>query len=139
MTTEPIPEATSESLVPTLPGEDARLAPRPGGQPITPEEALGSWRRRVREDNAAFGRNEPIPTELPLPNEPGTKPMVSLRMPRRLQVMVWGKAEMEDRTLTEIVNEALSAYVASPPGTVPVYLTPRSKSSRGGRQRQRRV
>lgn len=107
-----------------LPGEDAPLMPRAGGQPVTPDEALGSWRRRVREKNVAFGRDDPIPTELPLVNAGGKSPSVSVRVPLRMQVLALGRAEMEGRTMAEVVNEALLAYIAGSPGTVPVYEPP---------------
>ena len=127
---QPLPETP----VTKLPGEDAPLVPRPGGQPITADEALGSWRRRVRANNLAFGRNDPVPDALPLPQESGPSPMASFRLPRRKLVMAQGKLELEgDRTLSDVLNEVIDAYIAAPPGAVPVYSMPRvaTRSRRG--------
>lgn len=108
-----------------LPGEDRPLAMRPGGQPITPDEALGVARRMARE-NQARGRkltHLDLPDELPSP-EARLIP-AAYRLPPRTLMFVRAKAEMEGRTVTEVITEALEAYAVSSPGAKPVYRTSR--------------
>lgn len=117
-----------------FPGEDAPLPMRIGGQPITDAEALGVARRYVREQNETSGKNEPVPDELPLPSEPGRTPIESFRLPRRRKWRARARAEMEGKSLTEVINEALEAYGNSSPGSVVQYVMP----STGGPRRRRR-
>ena len=98
------------------PGEEAPLELRAGGQPITDDEALGVARRWTRESNERLSRDEPLPTELPLPSEPGTTPLASFRIPRRDITLARARSEMESRSLTEVIREALNAYIQSEPG-----------------------
>lgn len=105
-----------ETPLTPLPGEDAPLAMRYGGEPITPAEALGVARRlaRLAADRGRTGRAATIPDALP-PVDGGTT-LGTYKLPVRLLAFVRAKAEMEERTVTDVVTEALEAYVATPPG-----------------------
>lgn len=103
------------------PGEDAPLVLRAGGQPITDDEALGVARRWVREANERLGHSEPLPSQLPLPSTPGVTPLASFRISRREVMLSRAKAEMEGRSLTEVVREILAAYNRSEPGATVQY------------------
>lgn len=109
------PEPTGRAL----PGEGAALPMRRGGQPIMPEEALGVSRRLARKRR----KDAPVPQELPLPNASGE--MAAFRLPPRTMAFVRARAEMEGRTVTDVIVEALEGYAASSPGSRPVYRLPK--------------
>ena len=108
-----------------LPGEDAPLLPRRGGPPPTADEALGTARRMARERAQRLNTEPELPEALPFPSETGTTPLMSIRVPRRRQWFAHAKADMEGRTLTDVVNEALDAYGQTPPGSVLTYTPPK--------------
>src|SRR5690606_31563470 len=93
-----------------LPGEDAPLAMRPGGAPITPEEALGVARRVAR----ARGRLVRLDAVDELPREDATLVPAAYRLPPRLLHPVRAKAEMEGRSVTAVLTEALQDASDSP-------------------------
>lgn len=99
-----------------FPGEDGPLAMRYGGEPITPDEALGVARRLARSRASAgrTGKNAVAPERLPTVGE--SKSLGTYQLDDRLLAFARAKAEMEDRPLTDVVDEALSAYIAAPPG-----------------------
>lgn len=105
-----------------LPGEDGPLLMRRGGAPITNAEALGVARRQARLQ-LQHGRKVVggIPEALPGPDE---RVQAAWRLPQRLLMRARAKAEMEDATLTAIVEAALDAYVEAPPGAVVRYQLP---------------
>lgn len=112
----------------TLPGEDAPLAMRYGGEPITDDEALGVARRLARV-HVAQGRelsHLSVPDALP----PVDARMVqsAFRFPPRLMHRVRALAEMEGRTVTDVVTEALQAYAASSPGSRVAYIARRARA-----------
>jgi len=120
------------------PGEDAPLPFRHGGQPISDDEAVGVARRYVREQNEVSGKDEPLPTELPLPQEPGRTPIESFRLPRRRKWRARARADMEGRSLTDVINEALEAYANASPGSTVQYVLPSAGGApRPGRRRSR--
>ncbi|GAB2972929.1 hypothetical protein [Actinotalea caeni] len=108
-----------------LPGEDAPLAMRPGGAPITPEEALGVARRVARVARAR-GRLVRLDAVDELPPEDATLVPAAYRLPPRLLHAVRAKAEMEGRSVTAVLTEALQAYADSPPAATVRYRVPRS-------------
>lgn len=112
-----------------LPGEDQplTLATRPAGPlaPVTDAEVLGSARRRARTQ-AARGRSLKrldVPDELPPAD--GQLLMTAHRLPHLLVLRAQTKAEIEGRTMSSVLVEALAAYVASSPGSAPTYRAPR--------------
>lgn len=121
-------EAPHQSRTET-PGEDAPLPMRAGGQPITDAEALGVWRRWIREQNEASGRQEDLPTELPLPNERGKTPLISFRVPRRAVLFARARAEMEGVSLTDVVRDFIEAYGRAEPGSVVQFAIPATSST----------
>ncbi|WP_156253716.1 hypothetical protein [Pseudactinotalea terrae] len=107
----------------TLPGESEQLPMRYGGEPITPEEALGVARRIARAQVAQGRKNAQIPDHLP-----GTDELLvpwACRLPPRLLAFVRAKADMEGVTVTDVVSQALTAYAASAPGATVTYKAPR--------------
>lgn len=108
-----------------LPGEDAPLPRRRGGPPVTPEEALGTARRMLKERARRRGEPEPeLPEALPFLEESGVSPILSIRSPRRIWWIGHAKADMEGRGLSDAMREALGAYGASPPGSTVLYVPP---------------
>lgn len=124
-----------------LPGELQPLEPRPFGDPIKPDEALGVARRHhmktQSQRNAARKRargpqTPPVPvadppTELP---HPEARPVqAAFRLPPRLLMLARGQAELEGgRTLTEVITEALEAYTRGAPGSRFVYRSDHRRS-----------
>ncbi len=104
-----------------LPGEDAPLAMRPGGAPITPEEALGVARRVARVARAR-GRLVRLDAVDELPPEEATLVPAAYRLLHAVRA----KAEMEGRSVTAVLTEALQAYADSPPAATVRYRVPRS-------------
>ena len=106
-----------------LPGEDDILPMRWGGDAITADEALGVSRRHARL-LAKHGRphKNAIVDELP----PTDAPLVaiSLRLPPRLMAFARAKAEMEGRTITQILEWALKEYITNSPGSTVQYDPP---------------
>lgn len=115
-----------------LPGEEEALEFRLGGEPITPDEALGVARRMARVHAAyAEARNNPappVPDALP-PADAGPVP-AAYRLPPRLLSFVRAKAEMEGTTVTAVIIEALTAYANSVPGARVEYRMPREHRRR---------
>lgn len=120
-----IRELTAARTAERLPGEDGPLEMRHGGAPITPDEALGVARRwaRVARGQGRRLRNLDLPNELPLPD--ATLVPAAYRLPPRQLMFVRAKAEMEGRTVTDIVTEALQGYAESAPGARVQYKAPR--------------
>ncbi|NCT91988.1 hypothetical protein GXB85_13655 [Cellulomonas sp. APG4] len=107
-----------------LPGEDGPLPMRRGGAPITDDEALGVARRLARVQ-VAHGRrltSLSAPTELPAPD---TRIQSAHRLPARLLMRVRAKAEMEGRTVTSVIEDALREYADSVPGSRLRAIPPR--------------
>lgn len=115
----------SEETHTLLPGEDGPLEMRHGGEPITPDEALGVARRwaRVARGQGRKLTNLDVPEQLPPPD--ATLVPAAYRLPPRLLMFVRAKAEMEGRTLTDVITEALEAYANSAPGSKVRYRAPR--------------
>lgn len=107
-----------------LPGEDGPLEMRHGGSPITPDEALGVARRWAK---VARGQGRKLRLDVPV-ELPGTDvPLqpAAYRFPPRLLMFVRAKAEMEGRTVTDVITEALEGYASSAPGARVQYKAPR--------------
>ena len=107
-----------------LPGEDDILPMRWGGDPITAEEALGVSRRHARV-LAQRGRRHINAVVDELPDSDSPLVAIGLRLPPRLMAFTRAKAEMEGRTVTQIIEWALEKYIASPPGSTVRYDPPR--------------
>lgn len=116
------------AIASTLPGEDAPLPLRRGGPPPTADEALGTARRMARERAARRGVEPELPDSLPFLETSGTTPILSIRTPRRMWWFGHAKADMEGRSLSDAMREALSAYGASPPGSEVLYVPPGFKA-----------
>src|SRR5690625_3770737 len=123
------PDPTDDSMW-GLPGEDRPLPMRYGGEPVSPHEALGVARRlqRVARGQARLRgtpdeKLQPMPVAVPLPEAPST--IAAYRFPPRLLMLVRAKAEMEGRTATSVLTEAMEGYVNSSPGARPVWRTPK--------------
>jgi len=95
---------------PLLPGEDGPLPLEVGGPPVTDDEVLGVWRRWVRESNERLKRDEPLPTELPLPNPGGKTPLWSFRVPLLTILRARARADRERISLADVVNDFLEQY-----------------------------
>lgn len=108
-----------------LPGEDAPLPRRRGGKPPTPEEALGTARRMAREHAQRRGVEPELPEALPFNEQAGTTPLLSVRVPKRVLWFAHAKADMEGRTVSDVVREALTAYGQTPPGSDVSYVPPK--------------
>lgn len=115
---------TEETSTP-LPGEDGPLPMRHGGEPIRPEEALGVARRwaKVARGQGRKLTNLDVPDVLP-PVDAKLVP-AAYRLPPRMLMFARAKAEMEGRTLTDVLTEALEGYVSSAPGAQVKYRAPR--------------
>lgn len=98
---------------------------RYGGPPITDEEALGVARRlaTVRETPGRKLSNMSAPGELPAPNAPAVQ--AAYRLPPRLLMRARAKAEMEGRTVTSVIIDALEGYASSSPGSRQRWVAPR--------------
>lgn len=101
-----------------FPGEEDRLAMRMGGHPITDEEAVGVQRRMIRTG----GKKGPLPTEIPYRLD-GARPILAVRIDEAVQWKARARAEMEGTTLARIVDQFLSAYAASSPGSALAMVT----------------
>jgi hypothetical protein len=117
----------SESAARPLPGEDAPLPRRHGGNPPTPAEALGTGRRLAREYATRRGLPVEVPDVLPFAEQAGSSPLISVRMSKRATWFAHAKADMEGRSVSDVVREAVDAYIASPPGAVVRYEMPELK------------
>lgn len=131
-----------------LPGESEPLAMRYAGEPITPDEALGVARRhhmrtlsqRVAAKNRGVKNGIGGPVEVPEPPDELPSPHAravpaAYRLPPRLLAFVRAKAEMENRTVTDVIVEALQAYIAASPGAKVQYRVakrPGDAPHRGG-------
>src|SRR5690606_41152175 len=93
-----------------LPGEDAPLAMRPGGAPITPEEALGVARRVARVARA-HGRLVRLDAVDELPPEDATLVPAAYRLPPRLLHAMRAKAEI-DRKSTRLNSSLVKTSCA---------------------------
>ena len=117
-----------------LPGEAAPLPMEVGAPPVTDEYVLGVWRRWVRQQNERLGRDDEMPTELPLPNPGGKTPMWSFRIPLLRVLRARARADREGRSLADVVSDFLDEYGRSEIGSVPKMVVP----SAGGPRRSRR-
>ena len=102
---------------------------RYGGEPVSEAEALGVARRLARTFAAAVpaGSGRRIKAMADVESWPPASRMtqVAWRMPQGLIFRVRARAEMEGRTVTDVVREALEAYASSSPGSRATYATPR--------------
>jgi hypothetical protein len=126
---DPVGESTegrdmTQSAARRLPGEDAPLTREWGGAPVTDDEALGTARRLARE-YAKRRKTEPeVPQVLPFAELSGNSPLLSVRAPKRTLWFAHAKADMEGRSVSDVVREALDAYAKTPPGAVVRYELP---------------
>lgn len=115
----------------SLPGEDRPLAPRIGGAPITDAEAWGVARRVARRFAETQGegskRRLSAMAEVEAWPESTRTTQASWRVPLALLWRVRARAEMEGRTVTSVLVEALDAYASGSPGSHPVYVRPRGR------------
>ena len=100
------------------PGELEPLPRRRGGPPVTADEALGTARRMAREQAKRRGVDPELPDALPFPEQSGTTPLVSVRVPPRTLWFAHAKADMEGRNLSAAIREFIETYGACPPGSV---------------------
>jgi hypothetical protein len=117
-----------------LPGEAAPLPMTIGGPPVSDAEVLGVWRRWVRQSNERLGRDEELPTALPLPNPGGKTPMWSFRIPLLRMLRARARADREGRSLADVISDFLELYGTSEIGSQPKMVVP----SAGGPRRSRR-
>lgn len=117
-----------------LPGEAAPLPMTIGGPPVSDAEVLGVWRRWVRQSNERLGRDEELPTELPLPNPGGKTPMFSFRMPLLLILRARARADREGVSLAKVVTTFIDQYGRSEIGSEVKMVVPVA----GGPRRSRR-
>lgn len=118
---------TKQSTDTKLPGEEAPLEMRYGGEPIRDEEALGVARRLARV-HAAHGRTltaMKAPDELPPHDAPRVQ--AAFRIPPRLLMRVRARADMESVTVSDVVVEALEAYANGVPGSKVKYVAPKTR------------
>ena len=111
----------------TFPGEDGPLPMRVGGEPITDAEALGVARRIARLQAAQGRKLTALAEPAELPRWDARPVQAAYRLHPRLLMRVRAKAEMEGRTVTDVVEEALEGYAASPPGSRPRYTLSRRR------------
>ena len=104
---------------------------RIGGPPLTDDEALGVARRIARTfaarqaPNSMRSLNAMAETETwPDPNK---TTQAAWRLPVALLWRLRAKAEVEGITTTQVVRQALEAYVASPPGSRVKYTPPKQR------------
>ena len=109
----------------TLPGESEALPMRYGGEPITPEEALGVARRHARVQASQGRKLKSMGQVDKLPAYDANLVQSAHRFPPRLLFFVKAKAEMEGVTVTEVLTQALEAYASSPPGARVQYIARR--------------
>ncbi|MBB5474608.1 hypothetical protein HF998_00460 [Cellulomonas hominis] len=128
-----MPETSPEML----PGEAGPLPMEVGGPPVTEAEVLGVWRRWVREDNERRGRNDPLPTELPRPNEKGKTPMFSFRAPMLRMLRARARADREQVSLSVVINDFLERYGQGELGSVPRMVVPPAPGPRRSRRSDR--
>ena len=121
MEEEPEMAATAPKM---LPGEQAPLPPRVGGAPPTEQEALGTARRMAREQAARQGKQLELPETMPFKETSGTTPLLSVRVGKRTLWFGHAKADMEKRSISDVVREALDAYGQTPPGSRMVFVPP---------------
>lgn len=107
-----------------LPGEDAPLPRRIGGNPPTEFEALGTARRMAREQAARRNVAPDLPDSLPFRETSGTTPLLSVRVPKRDLWFAHAKGDMEDRTVSDVVRDAVHEYGKTPPGSRLVFIPP---------------
>lgn len=74
------------------------------------------------EDFKAAGITE-APTELPTMEDFKARDLYTLRVPTRLLAFVRAKADMEDLDLSNVIFNALEAYIEAPVGASCTYLT----------------
>ena len=115
MTTQTVPTGT-------LPGESGPLEMRYGGAPVTDEEALGVARRMARMAEAHGRKAGAMRKVERFPSEDAALVQAAHRFPPAALFRARAKAEMEGRTLTEVLTEALEAYAASSPGAQVQYV-----------------
>lgn len=108
---------------PLLPGEAGPLPMRHGGAPITDAEALGVARRLARTARRPVTSLDATElTELPPVAAPAIQ--AAFRLSPRLLMFVRAKAEMENTTVTRIIEDALEGYAGSSPGAVQRWEAP---------------
>jgi hypothetical protein len=101
-----------------LPGEAEELAWKPGRTwPVTEQEALGLLRRSERLD--MIRRTGDAVDESQLSDElPGwdlAKEQIGVRLTKRLRILAYALAELEDSNFTELVEDALLERILSAP------------------------
>ncbi|TRW46425.1 hypothetical protein [Georgenia yuyongxinii] len=108
-----------------LPGEDAPLPMRYGGEPLKPEEVLGVARRMAKVARVQGRKltHLDVPEELPSPDAPLVP--AAYRLPPRTLMFARAKSEMEGVTLTSIITTALNAYISASPGSAVQYKPPK--------------
>lgn len=119
--------AQERDTLPLLPGEDGPLEMRHGGEPITPDEALGVARRWAKIQRGQGRKLTHLDVPEALPPADATPVPAAYRLPPRLIMFVRARAEMEGRTVTDVVTEALTAYANGVPGSKVQYKAPRSR------------
>lgn len=117
----------SQSAAAPLPGEDAPVVREWGGAPPTPEEALGTARRLAREYAKRHRVEADVPQTLPFPEISGASPLLSVRTSKRTLWFAHAKADMEHRTVSDVVREALDVYGKTPPGSEVHYDLPKAR------------
>ena len=105
-----------------LPGEDRplnfnerRAAGRSGR--LTYEEVLGVHRRLAAKQYLRSSEGMGGPLELPddLPEDLDSRKLVAVRLPQRLTAYCRARCELEGRTLTSVIEDAMVAYAKGVP------------------------
>lgn len=120
------PDMPAVAAAHPLPGEDAPLPKRRGGV-VTPDEALGTGRRLVKEHAARRGIEPDLPEALPYSEQSGTTPLLSVRCGRRATWFGHARADLEGRTLSDAVREFVTLYGQNPPGSEITFVMPRTR------------
>ena len=106
----------------TLPGELEPLPMRYGGAPVSDAEALGVARRHARVARAQGRKLGAMGDTDRFPSDDEKLVGAAYRFSRADLFRARAKAEMEGRTLTEVLSEALAAYAESAPGSQVQYV-----------------
>ena len=92
--------------------------------PVTEAEALGVA-RRLADRAAREGRvRSAMARPVELPDRDALRVMTASRLPARVVMLARGRAELEGRTLTDVIELALVGYAASAPGTTATWDYP---------------
>lgn len=106
---------TTTTTINALPGELAPLEWTEGRGPITADEALGVARRLARKEIERGRPNSKTTIPGELPDYDAVRSSFLFRLPPRMMAFVRARADIEDRTVTSVVEELLTMWAYSTP------------------------